>query len=286
MKEIKGQQLSGERSLFMSRGLHIEDTVFIDGESPLKESRDIELFKSTFNWKYPLWYCENIKVESCRLTETARAGIWYTHNIEMHDCNIEAPKTFRRSSGIVLENITMPNASETLWSCKNITIKNLTAKGDYLAMNCENMQIDSLDLLGNYAFDGAKNITIRNSKLLTKDAFWNAENITVYNSYISGEYLGWNSKNLTFINCTLESLQGLCYIENLVLKNCKLINTTLAFEYSTVEAEIDGGVDSVLNPSGGSITAGYIGELIIEKDKVDPQKTRIVCTNGDKKSYA
>ena len=266
----------------MARGLYIEDSLFIDGESPLKESKDIELYNSTFNWKYPLWYSENIKAENCKLTETARAGIWYTHNISMKNCNIEAPKTFRRASHIALENITMPNAAETLWNCKNITIKNLTAKGDYLAMNCEDMQIDNLDLLGNYAFDGAKNITIRNSKLLTKDAFWNAENITVYNSHISGEYLGWNAKNLTFIDCTLESLQGLCYIENLVLKNCKLINTTLAFEYSTVDAEIDGGVDSVLNPSGGTITADYIGELIIEKDKVDPSKTRINCKNGVK----
>ena len=280
MDKIKGQKFSGERSLFMSRGVHIEDTVFIDGESPLKESSDIELKNSTFNWKYPLWYSKNIKVENCKLTETARAGIWYTHNISMKNCNIEAPKTFRRASGITLENITMPNASETLWNCKDIVINNLTAKGDYLAMNCENVQIDNLDLLGNYAFDGAKNIVIRNSKLLTKDAFWNAENVTVYNSHISGEYLGWNAKNLTFVDCTLESLQGLCYIENLVLKNCKLINTTLAFEYSTVEAEIIGGVDSVLNPSGGNITADFIGELIIEKDKVDPTKTRIVCKNG------
>lgn len=280
MKEIKGQKFSGERSLFMSRELYIEDCVFIDGESPLKESKNIELYKSTFNWKYPLWYSENIKVENSKLTETARAGIWYTHNIIMKNCNIEAPKTFRRSSDIALEDITMPNALETLWNCKDITVKNLTAKGDYLAMNCENMNVDNLDLLGNYAFDGAKNIVIRNSKLLTKDAFWNAENVTVYNSHISGEYLGWNSKNLTFIDCTLESLQGLCYIENLVLKNCKLINTTLAFEYSTVEAEIDGGVDSVLNPSGGSITADFIGELIIEKDKVDPEKTRIILKNG------
>ncbi|MCH5148143.1 MAG: DUF3737 family protein [Clostridiales bacterium] len=280
MEKIKGQQLSGERSLFASKELYIEDCLFIDGESPLKESSDIELNKSTFNWKYPLWYCRNIKVENCKLTETGRAGIWYTHNISMKNCNIEAPKTFRRSSGIALENITMPNASETLWNCKDVTIKNVTAKGDYLAMNCENMQIDNLELLGNYAFDGAKNIEIRNSKLMTKDAFWNAENITVYNSHITGEYMGWNSKNLTFIDCTLESLQGLCYIENLVLKNCKLINTTLAFEYSTVDAEIIGGVDSVLNPSGGTITADFIGELIIEKDKVDPEKTRIICRKG------
>ena len=136
-----------------------------------------------------------------------------------------------------------------------------------------------LKLVGNYPFDGSKNLEIRNSRLMSKDAFWNAENITVYDSYISGEYLGWNSKNLTFINCTIESLQGLCYIDNLVMKNCKLINTTLAFEYSTVDADITSRVDSVLNPTSGTITADSIDKLIIEKDKVDPSLTKIVCRN-------
>ena len=276
MKEIKGQKFAGERSLFMGRDLYIEDTVFEDGESPLKESGNISLVNSTFNWKYPLWYSENISVKNCTLTSTARAGIWYTHNITLKDCDISAPKTFRRSSGITLENITLPNAQETLWECKKVTMKNVTAQGDYICMNCGDMEIDNFNLVGNYAFDGAKNITIRNSKLITKDAFWNSENITVINSEIRGEYLGWNSKNLTLIDCTLESLQGLCYIENLVLRNCRLINTTLAFEYSTVDADIDGGVDSVLNPSGGKISADYIGELIIERDKVDPEKTHII----------
>ena len=264
----------------MGKDLYIEDTVFEDGESPLKESENISLVNSTFNWKYPLWYSKNITVKDCTLTGTARAGIWYTHNITMENCNIPAPKTFRRSSKISLKDIKLPNAQETLWHCKHVIMKNVTAQGDYICMNCEDMEIVGFDLLGNYAFDGAKNITIKNSKLITKDAFWNSENITVINSEIRGEYLGWNAKNLTLIDCTLESLQGLCYIENLVLKNCKLVNTTLAFEYSTVDADIDGGVDSVLNPSGGRICADFIGELKIEKDKVDPEKTHIIYKRG------
>ena len=112
--------------------------------------------------------------------------------------------------------------------------------------------------------------------MLSKDAFWNSENVTVYDSFISGEYLGWNAKNLTLVNCTVESLQGMCYIDNLVMKNCKLINTTLAFEYSTVDADICSAVDSVLNPSGGVIKAKEIDKLIIERDKVDESKTKIV----------
>ena len=113
--------------------------------------------------------------------------------------------------------------------------------------------------------------------MISKDAFWNSENVTVRNAFISGEYLGWNAKNLTLIDCTIESLQGMCYIDNLVMKNCKLLNTTLAFEYSTVDAQISSRVDSVMNPSGGTIRAKEIKTLIMEKDRVDVNKTKIIC---------
>ena len=102
---------------------------------------------------------------------------------------------------------------------------------------------------------------ISNSRLITKDAFWNSENVTVRDSFITSEYLGWNAWNLTLINCTIESLQGLCYIDNLVMRGCRLNHTNLAFEYSTVDAEIEGHIDSVFNPAGGRIKAGSIGEI-------------------------
>ncbi|MCD8075295.1 MAG: DUF3737 family protein [Lachnospiraceae bacterium] len=158
-----------------------------------------------------------------------------------------------------------------------VKMDRVTAKGDYFAMNSQNMEITGLTLYGNYSFDGARNVVIRSSHLLSKDAFWNSENITVYDSFISGEYLGWNAKNLTLVNCTIESLQGMCYIDNLVMKNCKLLNTTLAFEYSTVDAQIDSSIDSVMNPTSGVIRAESIGELIMERDKIDPAKTTIIC---------
>ncbi len=268
--------LTGERALFQGHDLKICDTIFGEGESPLKESRNIELEGCMFKWKYPLWYALDIKVQNCTFFEMARAGIWYSENIFIEDSAIEAPKAFRRCRKLDLKNVTLPNASETLWHCNNVHMEQVMARGDYFAMNCENMRIDGLTLYGNYSFDGAKNVEIHNSKLLSKDSFWNSENVTVYDSFISGEYLGWNAKKLTLINCTIESLQGLCYIENLVMKNCRLFNTTLAFEYSTVEAEIDSSIDSVKNPAGGSITAKSIGTLILEEDKIDPKQTKII----------
>ena len=279
-QEILGGRFTGERALFHAKDLSIKDAIFDDGESPLKESQNIELLGCMFKWKYPLWYCKHLVAKDCKWFDMARAGVWYTDDLYVENAMIEAPKNFRRCKDIVLKNVDFFHAEETLWNCNNVKLMNVTAKGDYFAMNSNDMYISDFKLDGNYSFDGCRNVEIHNATLLSKDAFWNSENITVYDSFISGEYLGWNAKNLTLINCTIESLQGMCYIDNLVMKNCKLLNTTLAFEYSSVEAEIASGIDSVMNPTSGTIKAEYIKELIMEKDKVDITKTNIICTQG------
>lgn len=275
MEQIKQMYLTGERALFHALDKDVQDCTFADGESPLKESRNIKLNNSTFKWKYPLWYSQDIYCIHTTLMETARSGIWYTKNITMKNCFIQAPKTFRRCEGVTLLNVQLPNAEETFWNCKDIKLKDVTACGNYFAMNSENIKISDFTLSGNYSFDGAKNIEVHNAKLLSKDAFWNCENVTVYDSLIIGEYLGWNSKNVRFVNCTIDSLQGMCYMDDVELENCKLLNTTLAFEYSTVKADIVSTIDSITNPYEGMIRAEEIKEIIFEEAYVDPAKTKI-----------
>ena len=285
MKEVKNKIFKGERPLFSTDGLYVEGCEFEDGESPLKESSNIELNNCTFKWKYPLWYCENVMAGNCTLEETARAGIWYSNKIEMDNCIVNAPKTFRRCDGVTVSNTVFFKAEETLWHCNNIKLKNVKAQNAfYFAMNSSNTEAEGLQIEGNYSFDGAKNVLIKKSRLISKDSFWNCDNVTVYDTYITGEYLGWNSKNLTFINCTIESLQGMCFIDGLKLINCELINTTLAFEHSNVEAELKGSVDSIFNPASGTVKAERIKELIIEKDKTNPEKIHIICDAIDKVS--
>ena len=96
MKEIRQEYLTGERPLFKGENLRIYDTIFTDGESPLKESNHIELYRSMFKWKYPLWYAKNILAEDCAWFEMGRAGVWYTDHITVKNSVIEAPKNFRR----------------------------------------------------------------------------------------------------------------------------------------------------------------------------------------------
>ena len=276
METLKRGFYTGERALFHLADTRIEEAIFDDGESPLKHSSNIELIDTSFKWKYPLWYAENISMKNCRLFDMARAGIWYTNNLVMDNATIEAPKSFRRCNNIKLNKVSFFNAAETLWSCRGVSLNDVKVKGDYFAMNSSDMTIDKMELVGNYGFDGCSNVTVSNSVLLTKDAFWNCSNITVKDSYICGEYLGWNSENLTFENCTIESLQGMCYIKGITMKNCKLINTTLSFEYSDVDAQIEGKIDSVKNPTSGIIKADHIDELIMEDNRVDTTATKII----------
>lgn len=275
MREISQQMLTGERALYGISDARISYSTFADGESPLKECSNLEIDTCLFKWKYPLWYTKNIVVRNSTLFDMARAGIWYVDNIEVSDTVIEAPKNFRRAKSVRLFNVDMPNAAETLWSCENIEMNRVTAKGDYFAMNSSNIRAQDFKLVGNYSFDGCRNVEIHNATMLSKDSFWNAENVTVYDSFISGEYLGWNSRNITLINCTIESLQGMCYIDNLIMKNCRLLNTNLAFEYSQADVEIVGNVDSVFNPKGGIIRADKIGELIMDGSRVKIDQTKI-----------
>lgn len=277
VEKISDQHFTGERAVFQGKDIDFSDCLFDDGESPLKESANITLKNCTFGWKYPLWYSRNVSVENCLWKDAARAGVWYTEDIVIKNTNVLAPKNFRRCKNITLENIELPNAHETLWQCADVALNNITACGNYFAMNCSRITVDNLDLNGDYGFDGASDVVIRNSILKTKDAFWNCKNVTIINSTIIGEYFGWNSKNITLINCKVESLQGFCYIDGLKLVNCELAGTSLSFEYcSDIDADIVGTVDSVKNPISGVIVADGITELILEKDKVDIDKTKIV----------
>jgi hypothetical protein len=281
MDILKEGLFTGERALYNLKDTEIFDSTFEDGESPLKESKNIKLHNVIFKWKYPMWYSKDIYVENSYLLETARSGIWYTENITLVKTMIEAPKQFRRSKNITLIDCQIPNAEETLWNCENIKMTNVSAKGNYLGLNSKTIEIENFQLNGNYAFDGASNIHIKNATMLSKDSFWNCENVVVEDSTIIGEYLGWNSKNLTFINCTIDSEQGMCYIDNIKMINCKLLNTNLAFELCTnIDAKIISHIDSIKNPLSGSIEANSIGEIIQDNMNfrgtvIDNSKTKI-----------
>ena len=60
MQEVRQALLTGERAEFQASDKRYIDTIFDDGESPLKHAHAIELESSSFKWKYQLWYCSDI----------------------------------------------------------------------------------------------------------------------------------------------------------------------------------------------------------------------------------
>lgn len=269
---ISNTFFEGERPLFATHDIRVENVKFYPGESALKECTDVEAYRCEFMCKYPFWHNDRTLIDDCLFTVYSRAAIWYSKNIRMTGSRVDAPKMFREVDGLYLENVKLSNAGETMWNCRDITLRGVEAQcGDYIFMNCKGIDIDGFSLQGNYSFQDAKNVVVRNAKLDSKDAFWKTENVTVYDSEINGEYLGWHSKNLRLVNCKISSTQALCYCTDLVLENCTFSGECdLCFEYSTVEAVVGGHIVSVKNPAGGFITADSIGEIIIDANCKNP----------------
>lgn len=274
---ITNQEFGGERPLFASHDVQLEHVTIHAGESALKESSDITAVNCRFEGKYPFWHNDRFTIRNCHFTEGARAALWYSRDLEMSDTLVEAPKMFRDMERLNIVNVQFPNAQETLWHCKDIRLKDVTAEhADYIMMRCDGIEIDNFQLNGNYAFQYSRNIVIRNSTLNTKDAFWNTENIMVIDSTINGEYLGWHSRNLRLIRCHIAGTQPLCYAQGLVMEDCTMDpDADLAFEYSSLHADIIGPITSVKNPRTGHICAESIGQIILDENIRQPADCEI-----------
>ena len=271
----------GERPLFASHSLRLERVTIEPGESALKECSDIEAEECEFRGKYPFWHTDGFTVRRCTFREGARAALWYSRNLEMSDTLVEAPKMFREMTGIRLERVRIPDAQETLWHCTDVVLNDVeVAHADYLFMHSSHIRIDNYRQQGNYSFQYCRDVVIRNADIASKDAFWNTEDVTVYDSRLDGEYLGWHSKRLRLVNCHIGGTQPLCYATDLVLENCTFADDCdLAFEYSSVEADVRGHVVSIKNPRTGSITVDSAGEIILDENIKAPADCRITVRN-------
>lgn len=265
-KQITNQTFDEERALYNIKNTLVTNCKFAgpaDGESVLKEARNYTVENCSFSLRYPMWHAKEFSLVSSFMDEKTRAPLWYCKNGEMKNSKIIGVKCLRESKNITVDKCEI-ESPEFGWKCNNLTITSSKIDAVYFLMETKNVKIKNLKMSGKYSFQYMNNLHISNSVLDTKDAFWHSKNIVVENSVVKGEYLGWFSKNLTLINCKIIGTQPLCYCKNLKLINCTMQDTDLAFEYSDVEADIKGHIDSVKNPKSGIITADSVGEVILE----------------------
>ncbi len=272
MELIKNKEFGGERPLFATHDLRLENITIVDGESGIKQCQNMECYDSKFYGKYPWWHVDGAKIENCYFAPGSRSAIWYTNDLIMKHCTIDGPKFFREMKNVELEDVTINDADETFWKVKGLRLKNVTLhEGTYPFMFSEDIYVDGLESDSKYVFQYCKNVEIHNAKIVTKDSFWECENITIYDSLLDGEYLAWHSKNVRLVNCHLAGEQLLCYAQNLVLENCTIDEACdRMFEYSTVEADIRGHIEHIKNPSSGHIIADSIGSITIDENVRQP----------------
>lgn len=264
--QITGQSFGEERALYHLQNAEVTNCIFAgeaDGESSLKECRNVRIRDCRFSLRYPLWHAQSFQVESTSMDLLARAPIWYARDGVMTDCQIEGVKCLRECDRIAMHHC-VARSSEFGWKCRALTLTDCDIESEYFLFESQDITIDRLKLTGKYSFQYIQNMRIDHSELDTKDAFWHSKNVTVKNSLVKGEYLGWYSENLTLIQCTIVGTQPLCYCKNLTLIDCTMENTDLSFEYSEVNAAILGSIVSVKNPRSGVIAADGFGEIILE----------------------
>ena len=90
-EKIIGKQFDEERALYYLQHTDVEDCIFAgpaDGESVLKEARDVGVKNCTFSLRYPLWHVQGFRMENSTMDELTRAAIWYACDGEIKNSTL------------------------------------------------------------------------------------------------------------------------------------------------------------------------------------------------------
>lgn len=260
----KNKQYDEERALYDIEDAEVVDCLFdgpADGESALKECRNIKVSGCDFKLRYPFWHVTGAEISDSSMSETCRAALWYDEDISIVNSKLHGIKALRECKNIKLEESDIIS-EEFGWRCADLNIKNCSLASQYAFFESKNIEIDNLSMTGKYSFQYIENTVVKNSNFKTKDAFWHAKYVTVYDTVLEGEYLGWYSENLRLVRCHIKGTQPLCYCKGLILEDCTMEGTDLSFENSEVKATVKGEIMSVKNPISGYVNADSIGEMI------------------------
>lgn len=272
-----------ERALYGMQDIEVIECTFdgpADGESALKECRNVVAARCNFLLRYPFWHVKGALLSNCVMTETCRAALWYDEDVNIVQSRLGGIKALRECRKCTLTDCDIVSP-EFGWKCNDISLKNCKLQSEYVFLETKKLHLENVEMKGKYSFQYTEDVVIENSVLDTKDAFWHSKNVTVKDSVVKGEYLAWYSENLHLIRCKIIGTQPLCYAKGLVLTDCEMIDTDLAFEYSDVKADVCSHIISVKNPVSGYIRAKSIGEIIIDEYQRAGANCVITCEQGE-----
>ena len=104
MEVISNTEFGGERPLFESHNLRLENVVIRAGESAIKECSNIEAIDCRFEGTTFL-HVHGFVIDRCFFDIGGRSALWYSDHLKMTDTRIDAPKMFREMHDIEIENV-------------------------------------------------------------------------------------------------------------------------------------------------------------------------------------
>ncbi len=261
---IHDRSFDEERALYGLTHATLERVSFAgpaDGESALKECRDLDVHNATFDLRYPVWHTDDITIVDSRFTSNCRAALWYASDVHIENSSLLGIKALRECDRVTIDDSEVVS-QEFGWMSRNVTVRNSSLEGEYAFFHARDLRLRNVRFSGKYSFQYVENLVVEGGHFDTKDAFWHAHNVTVSDATLKGEYLGWYSDGLTLVRCRIEGTQPLVHCRNLTLVDCQMVDCDLAFEGSDVVATVCGHVDSIRDPRSGRIEVGSVGELV------------------------
>ena len=159
MQLIKDKEFGGERPLFGTHDLHLDNVTILAGESAIKECSNIVATNCRFEGNYPFWHVHGFTIQDCYFAVGGRSALWYSDHLKMIDTVIDAPKMFREMHDLVIRNVVMNDADEVFWKCSHLRIENLKLHdGTYPFMLSNDIYVDGLESDSKYVFQYVKNV--------------------------------------------------------------------------------------------------------------------------------
>ena len=110
MEVIRNSEFGGERPLFESHNLRLENVIIRTGESAIKECSNIEAVDCRFEGNYPFWHVHGFTIERCYFDVGGRSALWYSDHLQMKDTVIDGKAVTDTLSIMTYENSSNSNS--------------------------------------------------------------------------------------------------------------------------------------------------------------------------------
>lgn len=131
--KIENETFEEERALYHVKDADVAFCRFEgakDGESAMKEGRNLNVRSCHFALRYPLWHVEGLSMKDCEMTDTCRAALWYDDRVKLFDCRLGGIKALRECRRVVLAGCEV-RSPEFGWKSADVTVRDSSIESEY-----------------------------------------------------------------------------------------------------------------------------------------------------------